>query len=600
MSLQWIGQDDFAAGTLVGVAQDQQVAVGVEWAINALFDDDGDVVRRGAVSRLGAGAAAAGLLFMWSGYLGVNYVEIVATSARMYAVIADVFVDLGPPGVIEPCLPAIVADTIFLPSGFVWGGSAKAAYATGTITQAAGSPLITGAGTAWVGNVEPGMLYRATGGSRTYTVKSVDSATQITLTENAGNSHAAGTGYAISSVRTDGLPASNRTRHLAVVANRLLVATDNTIAFTPSNQPFTFNPTDFHKLPDGVVVQGIAGLKDQALVFTNYGLWTISNMSFDLTDDFGNPQQTLSRLLPEISLLHEAGLAEWSGTIIAPCVDRALLLDGVSPPVSLSDSIASLYMEQVRAGNRPGGGKVFRNHYFLPFLSPTKTPTALFVCRLNRPVKERQVYYPWAQWDGYPTKATTFDVDLRTTPVLRGAGADGWRQNLTVAFPPFTGEDPIADADGKPPIFDVCTRDFPPANGAPGHVRRLRLRYYTLGIGKIGAAYSLGDKVQRYRDVTQTGMTYAQAKANYPTYDAMLRGAATDPAAAVWNAGGARFWNVLGDQDARSPGVEPLEWQFGLAERPRWIRARFRSTDGIAQIKIRALRFAARPTSQTR
>lgn len=601
MSLQWVGQDDFAVGTLVGVAQDQQVAVGLESAINALFDDDGDVLRRGRVVRDLGAAAPAPLTFVWSGYLGINYVQLVATAARIYAVVANALIDLGAFGVPQPVLPAIVGDLLFMPNGFVWGGSTKANYATGTIAMTAGSPVVTGVGTGWAAaNAEPGMLFQRTGGTRWYQIKSVDSATQITLTEPAATNVAAGTAYVISAAAAAStLPVTTRTRHLGVCANRLLIGIDNIVSFSPSGAPFTFNATDFHKLPDGVSIIGVSSIRDQALIFTNYGLWSISNMAFDLTDDFGNPQQTLSRLTPEVSLLHEAGLAEYSGAIIAPCIDRCLLIDGVSPPVSISDSIASIYMTFVRSGARPGGGKVFRNHYFLPWISTAQAPVGLLVCRINRPVRERQLYYPWAQWDGYVTGISAFDVDLRSVPVLRAVHKDGYRVDATGAFPPFNDDLPAYDPDNKPVIFDVETRDFPTAGGAPGHARKLRLRYAVGAKGQIEAGYSFGSAFQRYQDLSATARTYADTKADYPNYVSLLRGLSVDPEDADWSVG-KRFWHLLGDQPLVPPGQDPALWTFPQAERPRFIRARFRSTDAISHVTIRRVEFAVRPTPQTR
>jgi hypothetical protein len=47
VSLNWISQDDFAAGIVRNVARDIDVGVGVSNAVNGLFDDDGDCYLRG-------------------------------------------------------------------------------------------------------------------------------------------------------------------------------------------------------------------------------------------------------------------------------------------------------------------------------------------------------------------------------------------------------------------------------------------------------------------------------------------------------------------------------------------------------------------------
>lgn len=75
-----------------------------------------------------------------------------------------------------------------------WHGASKANYSTGTITVTRGSKTVTGSGTAWIdglGNraIEPGMYLFGTSDDPAITVyfgivKSVDSATQLTLMEN--------------------------------------------------------------------------------------------------------------------------------------------------------------------------------------------------------------------------------------------------------------------------------------------------------------------------------------------------------------------------------------------------------------------------------
>jgi hypothetical protein len=71
-----------------------------------------------------------------------------------------------------------------------WRGARKADYSTGTITATLNSKVITGSGTSFTTNVEPGMFLfsgASAGTPRNYigTVKSVDSGTQLTLENNA-------------------------------------------------------------------------------------------------------------------------------------------------------------------------------------------------------------------------------------------------------------------------------------------------------------------------------------------------------------------------------------------------------------------------------
>ena len=88
-----------------------------------------------------------------------------------------------------------------------WRGSRKADYNTGTITVALNSKTITGSGTTWSTNVEPGMFLftgASAGTPRSYigTVKEVVSNTSITLENNAlVNAAAGGVSYALHSRR---------------------------------------------------------------------------------------------------------------------------------------------------------------------------------------------------------------------------------------------------------------------------------------------------------------------------------------------------------------------------------------------------------------
>lgn len=610
-----MGQEDFSAGTLLGIAQDHEIGVGVEQMLNGIVDDAGDIVRRGPARRIGTSFGAP-LTFSWSGYLGINYVRLVATAARMFAVNPDLtHVDLGAPGLPEPVLPAIVGNLLFLPNGSVWGGATKASYGTGSISGTTGSTTILGAGTGWsAANVEAGMILTSVA-ARPYVVKSLTDATHLTLTEPLDLAIPGGSPYTLARTATDALPATNRVRHLGAVANRLVVATDNIVAFTPPGKPFTFNATDFHQLPDGVVVKGLWTIRDQLLLFTNYGVWAITNMAFDLTDDFGNPQQTLSRLTPEVSLLHEAGLAEWIGTVVAPCVDRVYLLDGISTPIPISDSISSLYMSYMRdLAYQPGGAKVFRGGYFLPILNAAKNPVALLSCRLNRPVRSQQVWYPWSQYAGLPVGISALDVDLRGVPSLTAVHNSGWQLDMNSTMPPFDEEDDTLGFDvagGNIPIlFDVQTRDLPTGDQRqPNHFRRLRFWYDNRGDGDIKAAYSFGMLAQRYQDITRSGRIYGvpippngstgTVLNDYPNYASMYRGESVDPEDIKWSQG-MRFWNVLDAKPLEEPGLQPLLWMLDAVERARYVRVRFRSEDGVPQIKLRKVDVAVRPTNHTR
>ena len=84
-----------------------------------------------------------------------------------------------------------------------WGGSTKATYTTGTLTSSQGNQVITGSGTSWLANVDPGaFVFKGSAGSLTYIgqVATVDSDTQITLRQGAWNG-SGGVAYSIQPYR---------------------------------------------------------------------------------------------------------------------------------------------------------------------------------------------------------------------------------------------------------------------------------------------------------------------------------------------------------------------------------------------------------------
>ena len=141
--------------------------------------------------------------------------------------------------------------------------------------------------------------------------------------------------------------------------------------------------------------------------------------------------------MPELSLLHEAGLCgvEWAHR---RAVHRPRLpVDPSSLPVPLSDSVSPLYVDYVNRGFMPGGEKVCRNTLLLPMLDIFGVVGAMLTCRLNRPIRGRHVYYPWTKLDGHAGSQIALDVYLSgSVPRLFGAGTDGRVADLTPIFEP--------------------------------------------------------------------------------------------------------------------------------------------------------------------
>jgi hypothetical protein len=535
VSLNWISQDDFAAGILRNVARDIDVGVGVSNAVNGLFYDDGDCYLRGNTRQYVAPIGAP-LTFLWTGDLGGS-VGLASTAAKLYSLQGNTLTALvGGTPLTRPVKPAIVAGELFLPNGTSWKG-------VGTQPQTGQLPAA--------------------------------------------------------------LPGASGPVHLAAAGGRLVIGQGRFVRFSASGNPRLFDPTDFHELPEGAQIRGLATIKSTLLVFTGYGIWAIENLDLDLTDDAGNPQQVMQKLIPELGLLHESGLVEWSGRIIAPCGSRIMLIDTVSAPVSISDSIPPLYSQHVLAGDLPGGAKVYRNHLFLPWLNAAGVPLSTLVCRLNRPVNARATYYPFSIFTGHAASMVMGDMaSVTNAPTMLAAHADGRIVDYQGIFDPDAQH--AADADGTTPEFDLETRDFPTGNGQPNHLRALRLSY-TLqplagGTPAVDAAFSYGSVAQNYEQLRSAAADYTAMKSMYVTYTAALRGS-LDPA--VWGSNPyaddpARYWVPLEGHALESDGVEPEQWILTQPKRVRYARARFRCTDPVAKLIVHRVGLGVRPATHQR
>ena len=400
------------------------------------------------------------------------------------------------------------------------------------------------------------------------------------------------------------LPGMSGSIQLASCGERLVIGQGRFVRFSEAGKPRSWLADDFHELGEGVEIRGLATIKDTLLVFTGYGIWAIENMALDLTDDFGNPQQVVQKIAPELGLLHESGLAEWGGRIVAPCSDRVFLVDTISAPTPISDSISPLYQEHIRAGRLPGGAKVYRNHYFLPWLNSLDVPVATMACRLNRPVKARMTYFPWSVLTGHAEGMAMGDIAAVTDiPTLLVAHSDGSVANYLSLFEP--DETIVTDADGTTPEFDLETRDFPTGNGQPNHLRALRL-YYTLKElpnqeATIGAAFTSG----------MTARTYEQLRAGVPDYEAMLAtfadyetvrfgGSEALWPPSAWAEDRDLFWTPLAERALESPGVEPAQWILQQPKRLRYVRVRFRCSDPVAKLVVHRIGLGVRPATHQR
>ena len=609
MALRIVGQDDFAAGIIRGVAPDVMPGVGLANAINGLYNDDGDIYRRGTFSfwNVGTGAPVLPTTLLWTGFLS-GQPKLLAADVNTILTLPNLTFSSNwltlktgvNQGMTSVQRPAVVSNQIYLPNGSAWGGSILNNYVTGTAALTAGSDVAVGTGTSWVTNTEPGQFFVQSG--TYYRILAVTDNTHIQL-DRKSTVTVATTNYTITRMATWTRPSSldpaARIR-LCSIAGRLVVAANNRIAFSNGDAPWVFTPDDFHELPGGVQIMGLASIRDTLLVFTNFGLWSVTNMSYDLTDAAGNIQQILSLLTPEVSLWHEGGLCEWNGKIIAPCIDKIFIVDALSPPIPISTSIAPDYLSFVNGNYRLGGCRVFNGHLFMPVLDTAFNPAALYICRLDRPVQGRQTYFPWSTITSDARMVTHFDVNLTDVkPVLLGS----LQAHLLVDYAPFftPNVNNRLDSGTQKYEFDVETRDFPTGNGQPNHVRKLRLRYTMEGAADILAGYSYGSKAQTYEGLKNNSTDYADVKVDYATYQQAFRGPGSLPSGLPPSPDDPnRFWYTLYDQTPPDPGVDPVTWQLPQAQRVRYIRFRFRCTDAPSRLVLHHMDFHVRPATHDR
>lgn len=296
--------------------------------------------------------------------------------------------------------------------------------------------------------------------------------------------------------------------YYAVIASRLLAASGDRVDFSVTGDPTKYEATDFHKLPGGIEILGLAGLRDSAVVFSTGGIWVISGLSKKLTDEAGNVQQSLDLYNADFTLWGSGGVAGWEGGLVVPGTDGVYVMQlGVHSErpafQRISDPIVDLYQQYVHQGYLPGQATVFRGHYFLPIIGPSEVMD-LLVCRLDLPQKDGS--RPWTHLEGPGAKvgalATRVSVGGSRTPELIGAlyGATSRAVNLPYLEPSALNE---TDHDSSVPNWSLTTRAFATGNLIPNLVRRLRLRYQLVG----SASPTLEARVQGESDTPPAGVS---------------------------------------------------------------------------------------------
>jgi hypothetical protein len=536
-----------------------------------------------------AGFSEDGLTWLWDGYLLPGRRSLFASAADfgVFASDDETPINLGGSGLALPKQSAVLEDLLFIGGGTIYGGSRKSAnYSTGTVKVTNGSKTVTGAGTAFMANVDAGMLFQI-GNERVYVVSSVDSDTQLTLRDNYQGATGEGKAYALrplySISAADPYEASD---FYTVCSNRLVFGSGRTIKFTEVNNPHSvtnhLGTTNEHKLPAGVWLLGLATSGDVVLPFTTGGAWVLDGLALDIVDINGNAQHRLERLSGEVVLAGAPGIAGYEQRLVVPAADGIYLMDGVSAPERISKPIDRLYGKRIADGYPLGKAVLYRGHYFLPILDVVGNVRDLFVCRLDRPTRmRRQRGFPWSRFTGDGGEIAAFAVRASAEtiqPKLLGAQARSTSRivDCTHYFEP--DEAHAADADGTPHIFDLIGRDMATGGETENVVRGTQIRYEMVEAPG-------GEPVMRvmWSDGSLDGGQAEWDEFDWDAFD--------------WVATGAVF-HAIDRKGPPSDGRRPEN--FRINQRMRYARIRVMTEGPAASFALRALALNVRPSGAVR
>ena len=587
-------QDDFSGGFFRSVSPELIPENGAYDIVNYLLNEGGQPYRRGGASYKNGATFDTDMTFLWDGYLDVGQRTLFASTGKFGVLDSNDSTNItltSSVGMPYPKAARVVASGsdpakssafLFIGGGYIYGGSRKTAtYNTGTVTVTVDSQTVTGSGTSFTANVDPGMLFQQASTERVYTVKTVDSTTQITLTEPYSGPTEAGASYNLRTLYSiaagDPYPDSD---FYCVAANRLLSATGRIVKFSAISDPHSFDAGDYHELPEGVTISGMEAVGQDVLIFTTRGIWILRGIAFDIVDADGNPQHQLVPLSRDlVQWGGPAGIASWENLLVVPTTNGVYLLDGTTSPVRLSRSIEPLYQFYVAGNYRVGTGTVYRNHYFLP-IATSSNVVELLVCRLDRPTDDGAGHrtYPWVRITGYASHLISLATrigDPVQQPKLLGAQMNGSRiLDCTPFFEPDSTHK--SDPDGSAHRAFVISRDIPTGNLTTNYVRKLRPRALILDAGSDNPSM-----VFAWTDGTPTpGPEWGTAVWN----------------AFSWTSGGSRF-KRLGTMP-ESDGINPYTLRFN--KKARFVRLYAASKGPCAENILRSLELFIRPSEATR
>lgn len=363
--------------------------------------------------------------------------------------------------------------------------------------------------------------------------------------------------------------ATHAATYYAVAGRRLLYVDGPDVRFSAIDDATTYDVNDYHAVPGGVVPIGLLGVRDKCAIFTTEGIWLISGLTMDLTDDSGNVQQTLDRY-GDIVSWGDLGVAEWQNGAIVPALDDVWVMqvgsasEVAQPFTRISSAISTLYRKYVAAGYQPGQARVFRGHYFLPIVNGDLL-VDLLVCRLDATNSRGQRTFPWSHFsEGGQVHALA--VTDTQPPRLLGA-----RQERVVEAFPFDAAGYRLDADGTVPELEVTTRDY--ATGALNRntVLKLRARYEMIAAPAASPVIHAWYGSNRLRG-TEWGLF--------------------DWGEADWTPIFGRIVPLDGSAPVDVAASNPFTWW--VRKKASFVRFRFKVTGGTSRLSIRSLEMFVR------
>lgn len=365
----------------------------------------------------------------------------------------------------------------------------------------------------------------------------------------------------------------------ATAGNRLLYGQGSrvTVSTVPEKEgdSFSFPETNYFSLPEGVEITGMFGWRTSCVVFTTRGIWLLSGLENNITDEAGNVQWQQDLYSPDTVLWGEAGIAGWKGGLVIPAKDDVWLMElGVSseksaPFRALSGPIRNVYRGYVAAGYTPGQAVVFNGHYFLPILNG-ESVIDLLVCRLEGVNDAGKAEPAWSRLKGFGAELAALATTVSDLEGPLIGVTVGVARVLKLGYfePGATFE---KDANGSNVSFEITTRSIPTGQLTPNLVAKLRLGYRMVAPQHTKLLLAFGE--------TPYGPEWGSF----------------DWAEADWTSATGPF-SDLGDSipvaEADPEALFPKTWRVG--RKVRYVRLKITLDGPASQVSLRALELAVR------